>query len=160
MASIGSRRPASQRQVTSGQLPVTNSGPGTVLGPYNLHIAFSALLNMSSIALLQRYQRWRHVAEPGFWIVLYLSQAMVNSWLVWLDLHRSGLATPFWEAAVWEWSSNMVLLALVPVVIFAEQFRPLQLVFERKNLRWHLAASVVYSLVHVAAMVSLRKLAY
>lgn len=153
-------RPASQRQVTSGQLPVTNSGPGTVLGPYNLHIAFSTLLNMSSTALLQRYQRWRQVAEPGFWIVLYLSQAIVNSWLVWVDLHRSGLATPFWKVAVWEWSSHIVLLALVPVLILAEQFRPLQLVFERKNLRWHLAASVVYSLVHVAAMVSLRKLVY
>ncbi|WP_300754272.1 hypothetical protein [Janthinobacterium sp.] len=115
---------------------------------------------MSSTALLQRYQRWRHVAEPGFWIVLYLNQALMNSWLVWVDLHRSGLAVPFWEVAVWEWSSNMVLLALVPVIILAEQFRPLQLVFERKNLRWHLAASVVYSLVHVAAMVSLRKLVY
>ena len=117
-------------------------------------------MRVSSTDLLQRYQRWRRVAEPGFWIVLYLLQAGVNSWLVWLDLRRAGLATPFWEVAVWEWSSNLVLLALVPVVILAGQVRPLHLVFQRQNLRWHLAASVVYSQVHVAAMVALRKLAY
>ena len=114
----------------------------------------------SSTDLLQRYQRWRRVAEPGFWILLTLMQASVNSWLAWIDLQRSGVGTAFWEVAVWEWSSNLVLLALVPVVILAEQFRPLHLVFQRQNLRWHLAASVVYSLVHVAAMVALRKLAY
>lgn len=114
----------------------------------------------SSTDLLQRYQRWRRVAEPGFWILLTLMQASVNSWLAWTDLQRSGVGTAFWEVAVWEWSSNLVLLALVPVVILAEQFRPLHLVFQRQNLRWHLAASVVYSLVHVAAMVALRKLAY
>ena len=53
--------------------------------------------------------------------------------------------------ACWRWC---------PVVIFANQLRPLQLVFQRQNLRWHLAASVVYSLVHVLAMVALRKLVY
>ncbi|MGK5008474.1 LytTR family DNA-binding domain-containing protein [Janthinobacterium sp. MDB2-8] len=115
---------------------------------------------VSSTDLLQRYQRWRRVAEPGFWIVLTLMQASVNSWLVWIDLQRTGVDTAFWEVAVWEWSSNLVLLALVPVLILAEQYRPLHLVFQRQNLCWHLAASVVYSLVHVAAMVALRKLAY
>ena len=117
-------------------------------------------MRVSSTDMLQRYQRWRRVAEPGFWIVLTLLQASVNSWLAWLDLRRAGLATPYWEVAVWEWSSNLVLLALVPVVVLAGQYRPLHLGFQRQNLRWHLAASVVYSLVHVAAMVALRKIAY
>ena len=117
-------------------------------------------MHIASTDLLQRYQRWRRVAEPGFWIVLTVLQASVNSWLVWLDLRRTGVNTPFWEVAVWEWSSNLVLLALVPVVVLAGQYRPLHLVFQRQNLRWHLAASVVYSLVHVAAMVALRKVAY
>ena len=93
---------------------------------------------VSSTDLLQRYQRWRRVAEPGFWIVLYPLQASVNSWLVWLvwlDLRRAGVNTPFWEVTVWEWSSNLVLLALVPVVVLAGQYRPLHLVFQRQNLR-------------------------
>ncbi|KAB8044052.1 LytTR family DNA-binding domain-containing protein [Janthinobacterium aquaticum] len=117
-------------------------------------------MRVSSTDLLQRYQLWRRVAEPGFWIALYLLQASVNSWLVLLDLRRAGLSTPWWQVAVWEWSSNLVLLALVPAVVLAGQMRPLQLVFQRQNLRFHLAVSVAYSLVHVAAMVALRKLAY
>ena len=117
-------------------------------------------MNLSSTDLLQRYQRWRRVAEPGFWIVLYLLQTSLNCWISWLDRVRTGVDTAFWEVAVWEWSSNLVLLALVPVVIFANQLRPLQLVFQRRHLRWHLMASIVYSLVHVLAMVGLRKLVY
>lgn len=148
-------------QVTSGQLAVTKSGSGTAQGRYNRATNSSTeTMAVSSTDLLQRYQRWRRVAEPGFWIVLTLMQASVNSWLAWIDLQRTGVDTAFWEVAVWEWSSNLVLLALVPVVILAEQYRPLHLVFQRQNLRWHLAASLVYSLVHVAAMVALRKLAY
>ena len=86
-------------------------------------------MRIASPDLLQRYQRWRRVAEPGFWIALYLLQASVNSWLAWTDLQRTGVDTPFWAVAVWEWSSNLVLLALVPVVILAGQYRPLHLVF-------------------------------
>jgi len=117
-------------------------------------------MRLSSTDLLQRYQCWRQIAEPAFWIVLYLLQTSLNCWISWTDRQRAELATPFWEVAVWEWSSNLVLLALVPVVILAKQFRPLHLVFQRQNLRWHLIASLVYSLVHVLAMVALRKLAY
>ena len=91
---------------------------------------------------------------------MYLLQTSLNCWISWADRVRAGLDTPFWEVAVWEWSSNLVLLALVPLVILANQLRPLHLVFQRQNLRWHLAASLAYSLVHVLAMVALRKLAY
>lgn len=78
-------------------------------------------MRLSSTDLLQRYQRWRQIAEPTFWIVLYLLQTSFNCWISWADRVRAGLATPFWEVAVWEWSSNLVLLALVPVVILANQ---------------------------------------
>lgn len=120
----------------------------------------SSFSRMTSSDLLQRYQRWRRFAEPAFWIILTVLQTSLNCWISWADRARVGVATPFWEVAVWEWSSNLVLLALVPVVILADQYRPLHLVFQRQHLRWHLAASVLYSLVHVTAMVALRKLVY
>ena len=147
--------------MTNRRLPVTSGEPGTAGGPYNQAIYFTPVtMNVTATDLLQRYQRWRRIAEPGFWIVLYLLQTSLNCWIGWLDRVRAGVDTALWEVAVWEWSSNLVLLALVPVVIFANQMRPLQLVFRRQNLRWHLMASIVYSLVHVLAMVSLRKLMY
>lgn len=60
----------------------------------------------------------------------------------------------------WEWSSNLVLLAVVAAVLAFERRYCLQWDTWRANLRWHVLASVVFSLLHVLAMVGLRKLAY
>lgn len=109
---------------------------------------------------LARYQPWRHIVEPGFWIVLFCLQAAVNSVVVWMDIRRVHLNFAAWEPVVWEWSSHLVVLALVPAVIAVERRFPLQFSTWRRNLRWHLLATVAYSLIHVVAMVALRKAAY
>ncbi len=109
---------------------------------------------------LTRYQPWRHIVEPGFWIVLLCLQAAVNSVVVWMDIRRMHLNIAAWEPVVWEWTSHLVILALVPAVIAVERRFPLQFATWRRNLRWHLLATVVYSVIHVVAMVALRKAAY
>jgi len=110
--------------------------------------------------LLSRYLPWRHWFEPGFWIVFFCVQATANSWITWIDLGARGQSLPFWQPAVWEWSSNLTLLALIPAMLAFERRVPLRIALLRRNLPWHLLASVVYSLVHVGVMVALRKLAY
>ncbi|MBL8521853.1 MAG: LytTR family transcriptional regulator [Betaproteobacteria bacterium] len=107
-----------------------------------------------------RYAPWRHIAEPGFWIVFMVTQAAFNTVVVWMDIDRAGLNFQRWQPAVWEWSSNLVLLALVPAVIAFERRYPLMLGTIRKNLPWHVLATVPYSLVHVGAMVAIRKAVY
>jgi hypothetical protein len=109
---------------------------------------------------LARYLPWRHIVEPGFWIVLFCVQAAVNSLVVWMDVRRVHLNFAAWEPVVWEWTSHFVVLALVPAVIAMERRFPLQFSTWRRNLSWHLAASVAFSIIHVVAMVALRKLAY
>ncbi len=111
-------------------------------------------------AWLAWYRPWQQVAESALWILLFCGQAMLNSVTVWLDISRIGLGFARWEPVVWEWSSNLVLLALVPAVIAFERRFPLHWNNWRANLRWHILASVVFSVVHVLAMVALRKLAY
>lgn len=111
-------------------------------------------------AWLARYRPWQPLVEPALWILFFCSQATLNSLTVLLDIERTGLGFARWEPVVWEWSSNLVLLALVPAVIAFERRFPLQWDSWRANLRWHVLASVVFSLVHVLAMVGLRKLAY
>lgn len=111
-------------------------------------------------AWLARYRPWQPVAEPALWVFFYCSQAFLNSVTVWLDISRTGLGFARWEPVVWEWSSNLVLLALVPAVVAFERRFPLQWASWRAHLRWHLLATVVFSVVHVLAMVGLRKLAY
>ena len=109
---------------------------------------------------LARYQPWRPIVEPGFWIVFFCIQAAVNSLVVWMDIGRVKLNFAAWEPVVWEWTSNLVLLALVPAVIEFDRRFPLALGTLRKNLRWHLLATIPFSLVHVIAMVALRKMIY
>jgi hypothetical protein len=110
--------------------------------------------------LLSRYQRWRPLAEPAFWIVLFLILAASNSWLAWIDMRRDGSQQALWEPAVWEGSSHLVILALLPALIAFERRYPLRLLLLRRNLPRHLLATVVFSLVHIVTMVALRQFAY
>lgn len=107
-----------------------------------------------------RYRRWQHIAEPAFWIILFCSQAVINTIVVLMDIDRVHLNFAAWEPAVWEWTSHLVLLAMVPAVIAFERHFPLQFGTWRRNLRWHVLATFFYCVIHVAAIVVLRKWIY
>ena len=110
--------------------------------------------------LLDRYQPYRRWVEPGFWIVLYIVQAALNAQISVMDVQRAHLNIASWQPETWEWSSHLVGLALVPAVIAFERWRPLYFGHFRRNLPWHALATVAFSLLHVGAMVGLRKLVY
>ncbi|MES2072576.1 MAG: LytTR family DNA-binding domain-containing protein [Pseudomonadota bacterium] len=116
--------------------------------------------NPSRHDLLARYQPWQHIVEPGFWIVLLFFQASMNSVVTWLDIRRAGLGFSAWEPVVWEFTSNLVVLALIPALLAFERRYPLQLGSWRRHWRLHLLASMVFCIVHVAAMAAARKLVY
>src|SRR4249919_566188 len=111
-------------------------------------------------SLLERYQPYRRVVEPGFWIFNYCLSAILDSAIVLLDFQRAQLPVVPWHPIVWEWSSHLVLLALVPVVIAFERRVPLHFETLKRNLPLHALGTVVYNLIHVVAMVGLRKLTY
>lgn len=110
----------------------------------------------------QRYLPYRRLVEIGFWVVLCVMNAMGNTLTTLIDIRREGLDSRFqdWEPAVWEWSSNMVLLALVPFLVWFTRRFPLHFDTWRRNLPWHVLGSLAWSVMHVAAMVAIRKLAY
>src|SRR5438105_7037809 len=110
--------------------------------------------------LLERYQPWRRWVEPGFWIVLMAIQFAVNSGIAIIDVRRAQADFPAWKPVSWELSSHLVVLALVPLLIAFERRVPLTFATFRRNLPWHVLGTVVFCVVHVAAMVGLRKLAY
>jgi len=108
----------------------------------------------------ERFLPWKHWFEIGFWVANTLLNAVFNSITVLMDIHRRGLGFADWEPVVWEWSSGLAWLALVwPIVWFTRRF-PLHWDNWRRQLPWHLLASVAVSLLHVAIMVGLRELAY
>lgn len=104
--------------------------------------------------------RWRRPLEIGFWVVLTLINGIANSITVLMDIRRVGLDFADWEPAAWEWSSGLMMLALVPGLVWFSRRFPTHWDTWRRHLPWHIAASLVFSLIHVVGMVALRKLVY
>ncbi|HEY0661803.1 MAG TPA: LytTR family DNA-binding domain-containing protein [Lysobacter sp.] len=107
-----------------------------------------------------RYQPWRRVFEIGFWFALLTINAIGNSITTLMDSRRTGRGLADWEPAVWESSSSLVVLALLPALVWFSRRVPLHLDTWRRALPLHLLGSVVWSLLHVGAMVAIRKLMY
>jgi DNA-binding LytR/AlgR family response regulator len=107
-----------------------------------------------------RFRPWRRTFEVGFWVATYLLNAVANSAVTWLDIQRVGLDFAAWEPAVWEWSSALVCLALVPAVAWFTRWNPVRFDTWTRALPLHVLGSIAWSAVHVGGMVALRKVAY
>jgi hypothetical protein len=111
--------------------------------------------------LYERYEPVRRRVEVGFWIVFMALQALFNTTVALVDARDRAVPRAGWEIVTWELSSHLVLLALVPAVVALQRrLAPLARTRLLHYLAWHLAGSVVFSLVHVAAMFALRALVY
>lgn len=110
--------------------------------------------------LLARYMPYRRYFEVGFWVINYLLFAVINSVISILDIERAQLQFENWKPIVWELSSVLVGLCLVPAIIAFERRFPLYIGVLRKHLPMHILGSIVYSVVHVTAMVWIRKGVY
>ena len=117
-------------------------------------------MDAAAPTLYQRYQPWRRSAEAGFWIVQYLVSALANSITANMDVRRLHLGFTAWQPAVWETSSSLVALALVPAVVWFTRRFPLHLDDWRRMLPLHLLGSLAWSALHVAGMVAIRKAVY
>jgi len=110
--------------------------------------------------LLDRYLPHRRLFEVGFWVLFFGLQATINSVIVNMDVDRVRLDFARWEPWVWEWSSNLVLMALVPVILAIEARFPLRYGELRRSVGAHVLGSIAVSVLHVVGMVALRHLAY
>lgn len=115
---------------------------------------------MSAASTPFRSDAWRRVFEVGFWVVTTLINAVANSVTVLIDVRNNRLDFASWEPVTWEWSSAVLMLALVPVVVWFTRRAPLHWDTWRRTLPWHVLASVVFCLVHVVGMVAIREAVY
>ena len=104
----------------------------------------------------ESFQRWRRPFELGFWPAFAVVNTVFNGVIAQM-YHRS--LSP-WAPWVWETSSSIVILALLPALIAALRRWPIGWETWQRNVPRHLLCSFVFSLVHVEGMVLLRKLAY
>ncbi|QNJ99898.1 LytTR family DNA-binding domain-containing protein [Dyella telluris] len=107
-----------------------------------------------------RFQRWRRPFEIGFWVVMLMTNTIFNGMVAWFDdvyrIHRADSFEPW----VWEASSSLAILSLVPFVVWPTRRWPIRFDTWKANLKFHLAMSVPFCLAHVGLMIVLRLLAY
>lgn len=108
----------------------------------------------------ERYEPWRRWVEPGFWVAFIVFNAAANSILALIESNRYGLGYRTWEPILWEGSSAVLWLLLLPVIVACTRRFPFHWDTWRRQLPWHLLASVVVSVVHVLGMAALRMLVY
>lgn len=104
----------------------------------------------------REFQPWPWAIRAGCWLLFIALNAVFNS----VDAQLNHPELPAWMPWSWEWSSAILILALLPAVVAFERRWPIRLDDWPRRLPLHLAASVVFSLIHVGGMVGLRKLAY
>lgn len=109
---------------------------------------------------LQRYLAVRRPLEVSAWVLACAVQIVANSLVTITDVRRVGLRFEAWEIVTWEATSNLVWLALVPFIVWALDRWPLHWGQLRRHLPWHLLASGLCCVVHVAGMVALRQAVY
>lgn len=96
----------------------------------------------------------------AFVALVGLAFAVVNALTAADDLRNVGRPVPFWEPAVWEVSSVVVLVAITPAVMaFTRRLHPFDAPWPRV-IGGHILGAILFSAVHVAAMGALRWGAY
>lgn len=116
--------------MTDGADPVTNGRPGFRLGPWGLIILFTVPIGV------------------------------VNATSVLIDMQRMNVAIHPFEPFLWEFSSAFVLVAMAPLVGWAVRRWPLEGTGLWTSLAIHAGLTLPFSLVHVGAMLAIRKSAY
>jgi len=105
--------------------------------------------------------------RPGFYLGLMLSLYLlvnnsINATSDWMEASRHGQQPDFmlWEPFVWEYSSAISTLLLLPLLFRWFRFLPFTLSNVKGYLLLNLCASLVFSALHVGLMVALRKFVY
>ncbi len=98
----------------------------------------------------------------AFWIISIATAcfALVNALSSATDFDRSGADFRPTEPFIWEVTSAIMIIALTPAVMAVTRWFPTSRETWRTWLPAHAAASVAFSLVHIAGMVALRKFVY
>ncbi|MCF2856229.1 LytTR family transcriptional regulator [Pseudoalteromonas sp. SMS1] len=85
----------------------------------------------------------------------------VNALSTWTEHNRKGISTTqLWEPFVWEYTSALSLLVLIPMLVVIFQRYPIKTTPPLQQVMIHIVSSLLFSSCHVLLMVGLRHLAY
>ena len=108
----------------------------------------------------RRYLSWRGPIEYSVWALVFLLSAVANTAVALIDAGKDGEVLAAWQPALWEGSSAIASLLLLPAVFAFCARWPLHGDTWRRRLPLYLLASVAWSVLHVLGMVAIRKAGY
>lgn len=117
-------------------------------------------MDFDSYRLYRGYAPWRRHVEIGYWVLVYAISAVFNSITEVMDAQRRALDIAAWEPAVWETSSALSFLLLIPMLVLFTRWMPPRPENWRQVVPAYVLASIVYSVAHVLLMVGLRETVY
>ena len=117
-------------------------------------------MTANKISSYERYLPYKSSIEVAYWVLKCAVSATLNGVIVIMEYQREGDAIAAWRPMTWEWSSNLVILALIPAMVAFTNRYPLHWDTWKQHLPKYIIGSLLFSLVHVIAMVGLRKLVY
>lgn len=110
------------------------------------------------MTLFERFDKHKTVYLYGLIAAYWLLNNTINATSDWMETTRDGSPDfAMWEPFVWEYSSAISNLVLLPVLIYLWQAVPFKLVNMGQQLLKHFGISLVFALAHVTIMVWLRK---
>jgi hypothetical protein len=111
--------------------------------------------------LFQRFDQQPVLYSYLLLAMYFVINGAINASSVWMEHSRSvSNSLQLWEPITWEFSSAISAFLLCPLLFWWFNRYPLQLSDVRRQLLLHLGGTLVFSLLHVALMVSMRELVY
>ena len=117
-------------------------------------------MTANKMSFYERYLPYKSSIEVAYWVLKCAVSATLNGIIVIMEYQREGKAIAAWRPMTWEWSSNLVILALIPAMVAFTNRYPLHWDTWKQYLPKYVIGSLLFSVVHVLAMVGLRKLVY
>jgi len=114
---------------------------------------------MSKLAHFQQY-KLRYEIAILFCYFLINNTLLATSVIMEAKRNTEDLPFQLWEPFTWEYSSAISILLLFPLIVLLLKKLPFNWQAIKRSLFYYFIASVIFSLLHVFIMVSLRKLVY
>lgn len=106
------------------------------------------------------YEKYQKQLEVSYWLLIGTITALVNSFSVLDDYKRRGLSIERWQPFVWEFSSQISIFILIPILFYIDKKHPINISKIKQSLLLHLPLSIAFSVLHVYLMIALRHFYY
>lgn len=114
---------------------------------------------MSRLKHFQRYHQWYGLSMIALFLAINAA-VLATSVIMEASRHNAIPTFELWEPFVWEYSSAIAIMLLVPWVCLLIDRYPLMSTHIKRSIGLYVCAAIAFSIAHVVCMVAIRKGVY